>query len=266
MAAVEWLVSGRTWTTQTPTIDASLENVTAPLGGLYLIHPTTATLDMLARLVVAMTSAGVASPAAFVTEARYVRLTSSGTFDIDWTTGATTLRDLLGFNANLTGASAYTAPNRSPLLWSGGKVLTPALAMLGVHGQRVLDISATIGQAGNQTVRQEGSPTTINRFSGAHIPKARYQNTTTPTAGDWTYFWEFELCTSKKWHMFRGVTEGSSTTVSADYASATALGPYVADLSDTSFRRTPFVRSDGFGRVDAYFDITVPAVVTAQFA
>lgn len=266
MAYVEWLVSGRTWTTQTPTIDASLENVTASLGGLYLIHPVTAGLDMLARLGVAMTSAGVVAPAAYITEAGYVRLTSSGVFTIDWSTGAATLRDLLGFTGNLAAASAYTATNRSPLLFSPGKVLTPERAMLGVHGQRVLDISATIGQGGNQTVRQEGTPSVVNRFSGAHITKARYQASTTPTAGDWTYFWEYELCRTMRWHLFRGITEGSSTTVSASYGSATALGPYVADMSDTAFRRTPFVRSSGFERVDACFDITVPVVVTEQFA
>jgi hypothetical protein len=266
MAAVEWLVFGRLWTTQTPIIDGVSRDVTASLGGLYLVHPTTAALDMLARLVAAMTTGGVASPAAFVTEAGYVRLTSSGVFTIDWTTGATTLRDLLGFTGNLAAASAYTAANRSPLLWRPGKVLTPELAQLGVQGQRVLDISATIGQGGNLTVRQEGTPTTVNRFSGRYIPKARYQNSTTPSAGDYTYAWEYELCTGKKFHILRGVTEGSSTTASASYGSATMLGPYVADLSDGGFRRTPMVRSAGFGLVEAYYDITVPAVLTSQFA
>lgn len=263
--AVEWLVSGRTWTTQTPIIDGVSQNVTASLGGLYLIHPT-ASLDLLARLVVAMTAGGVAAPTAYITEARYVRLTSSGVFTIDWTTGATTLRDLLGFTGNLAAASSYTATNRSPLLWSPGKVLTPELAQLGVHGQRVLDISATIGQGGNLTVRQEGTPTTVNRFTGRYIPKARYQSSTSSAAGEYTYFWEYEMCTAKKFHVLRGITEGSSTTTSASYGSATALGPYVADLSDGDFRRTPFVRSSGFGLVDAYYDVSVPVILTSQFA
>jgi hypothetical protein len=264
MAAVEWLVFGRLWTTQSFTIEGNPVSVTASLGGLYLTHPTAA-LDLLARFVVAMTTGTVGSPAAFVTEARYVRLTGAGVFEVDWT-GAETLRDLLGFTGTLSGASAYTAPNRSPLLWSPGKVLTPDLAQLGVHGQRVLDISATIGQGGNLTVRQEGTPTTVNRFSGRYIPKARYQSGATPAAGEYTYAWEYELCTGKKFHILRGVTEGSSTTASASYGSATALGPYVADLSDGGFRRTPFVRSAGFGLVEAYYDITVPAVLTSQFA
>jgi hypothetical protein len=264
--AVEWLLSGRTWVTQTPTIDASLENVDASLGGLYLVHPTAA-LDMLARCVVAMTAAGVVAPAAFVTEARYVRLTSSGTFTVDWTTGATVLRDLLGFTGNLAAASSYTATLRSPLLWSPGKVFTPD-DILGSHGRRVLDMSATFGAGGNLTTRREGAPTVVNRFSAMHVPKARYfASPPTPLAGDFVYFWEEELCTAKKWHVLRGVTEGSSVTSSASYGSATVLGPYVANMTDAAFRRTPGQRSSGFERVDAYFDTNpIPAVVTSQFA
>jgi hypothetical protein len=267
-ASVDWVLSGRTWVTQSPVIDGGAEDVTASLGGLYLVHPTAA-LDMLARLVVAMTAAGVAAPAAFITEARYVRLTSSGVFTIDWT-GATVLRDLLGFAGNLAAASSYTATLRSPLLWSAGKVLTPGLAPLGSHGQKVLDISATFGAGGNLTVRQEGSATVLNRFSAMHVPKARYFSAP-PTygAGEFTGFWETELTTAKKFHVMRAVTEGPSTTATAVYNSGTAghlLGPYVADMSDAAFRRTPFARSTGFTLVEAYYDCSIPAVATAQFA
>jgi hypothetical protein len=267
--AVEWLLSGRTWVTQTPIIDGVSRNVTASLGGLYLVHPTAA-LDMLARLVAAMTTGGVAAPAAFITEARYVRLTSSGTFTIDWTTGATGLRDLLGFTGNLAAASAYTATLRSPLLWSPGKVFTPD-DVLGSHGRRVLDMSATLGKGGNLTTRREGAPEVVNRFSAMHVPKSRYHSAPpTPVAGDLVHFWENELCTAKKWHVMRAVTEGASTTTSAVYNSGTAghlLGPYVADMTNAAFRRTPGTRSSGFDRVDAYFDTTpIPAVVTTQFA
>ncbi len=263
--AVEWLLSGRTWVTQTPTIDGDPFNVAASLGGLYLVHPTAA-LDMLDQLVLAMTAAGVAAPQAFITEQRYVRLTSSGVFTIDWTTGATGLRDLLGFTGNLAAATSYTATNRSPLLWSPGKVFTPD-DVLGSHGRRVLDLSATFGKGGNLTVRREGAPEVVNRFSAMHVPKARYYaGPPTPAAGDFVHFWENELCTAKKWHVMRGVTEGPSVTASASYGSATVIGPYVADMSDASFRRTPFARSSGFGLVDAYYDVSIPAVVTEQFA
>ncbi len=262
--AVDWIVVGRTWVTQSPIIDGGAEDVTASLGGLYLVHPTAA-LNLLARVVVAMTAAAVAAPAAFVTEARYVRLTSSGVFTVDWT-GAEVLRDLLGFSGNLAAASSYTAPLRSPLLWSAGKVLTPD-DLLGSHGRKVIDVSATFGKGGNLTVRREGAPEVVNRFSAAHVPKARYFATPpTYVAGDFVYLWESELCTAKKWHVLRGVTEGASVTASASYGSATAIGPYVANMSDTAMYRTPGTRSAGFTLVDAYYDISIPAVVTTQFA
>ncbi len=100
-----------------------------------------------------------------------------------------------------------------------------------------------------------------------HVPLARYHATPSAiVAGDFKHFWENELCTAKKWHVMRGVTEGSSVTASASYGSATVIGPYVADMSDASFRRTPGVRSAGFALVDAYYDVSIPAVVTTQFA
>jgi hypothetical protein len=263
MANTVWFVSSRDWPGYDVTIDASPETVTAANGGLYLVHPTAA-YDLLVQFVAAMTSAGVVAPAAYVTEAGYVRLTSSGVFTVTW--DDTFLRDLLGFTGNLAAASAYTAPNKSTLLWSPGKTENPQLAPLGTAGQSVLDMSIAFGAEGRVSVWQHGSPTVRQRYLFRHVPKSRYQASTTPAAGDFTHFWRYELLGGQRWILLRGVTEGSSTTASASYGSATKVGPYKVDLTDRGYASTPFTRGTGFELVEAYYDVTIPGVVTSEFA
>jgi hypothetical protein len=213
--------------------------------------------------VVAMTSAGVVAPAAFITEDRHVRLTSSGVFTVTWT--STILRDYLGFTGNLAGASAYTATNRSPMLWSPGKTETPDLAPLGAHGQPIADISVAYGAGGAQTIRVEGSPTYRQRFRWAHVAKARYYAAPpTPADGEYAAFWLSEFIGGNRWILLRGLTEGTSTTVSASYGSATAIGPYKADVAE--MRSLQFDRSSGFDRVEAYYDVVIPCTKTPEFA
>jgi hypothetical protein len=261
----DWCVAGRELADTSITIDGSPTALTFPSGGAYLVHPT-ATLSMLARLVVSLAAAGVVNPAAFVTEARFVRLTSDGVFSIVWG-AATVFRDLLGFDSDLVGASSYTAPNRSTLLWSPGKRFTPELAPLNSHGQQVLDVSSTIGAQGRQTVRREGDPTTIQRFSARHVRKERYFDSPPNYAvGELVWFWLEEMATSAHFIVLREVIEGASVTASADYSSSLALGPYVADMSDDSMHRTPFGRSTGFELVECYYDVAFPVVRTAEFS
>lgn len=263
-ATADWLVSSRAWQTQAITVDGNPVNVTASLGGLYLIH-NTAALDLLARVVVAMTAAGVVGAAAFVTEDRHVRLEAAGVFTVTWGLG-TTLRDLLGFTGDLAAADGYTAPLRSPLLWSPGKVLTPELSPLDTHGQPVADISATIGRQGSLVVRQEGTPTVRQRWALAHVPLTRVWYTRPePVAGEFASFWETELIAGQQWIVLRRVGEGLSSTASADYAGKVQLGPYFADMTDRNFRALPFTRSSGFERVEARYDFTIPAVKTAEW-
>jgi hypothetical protein len=187
-------------------------------------------------------------------------------FSISWGV-ATEFRDLLGFAGNLAAASSYTAPNRSTLLWSPGKVFTPELAPLDAHGQDVLDISSTIGASGRQTVRREGPATTVQRFSARHVLRVRYYQTPpTPVPGEFVWFFAEEMTTSAHFVVLRRVIEGASVTASATYGSSLALGPYVADMSDDEMHRTPFARASGFERVECLYDVGFPVVKTAEFS
>jgi hypothetical protein len=264
MAVSDWFVGARDWVTETPNIDGSNEDVTAPLGGLYLINPTPA-LDLLARLVVAMVAAGVPDAAAFVTEDRRVRLTSSATFTITWN-AATTLRDLLGFSADLAGASGYTAPARSVLLWSPLKRATPELAQRGALGQEVADLEATVGPQGVVTARQDGAPTVKQRWSMPHVPRDRYRSDeTTHTPGEFTDFWREQLLQARRFHLYLVVTEGL-TDAPANYGAAQTQGPYKTDLTVRSMKLLQFVRSSGFTKCEGFYDVRVAALGTTEYS
>lgn len=265
MAISETFISSREWTTETPTIDGTPEDVTAPAGGLYLWH-STASLSLLARVVAAMAAAGVASPEAYITELGYVRLASSGAFTITWNL-ATTLRDLLGFTGDLAGASAYTAPNRSTLLWRSGRRVVPMMAPRLAHGQPVLDISVHQGPRGVQTVRQEGEPTYVQRYGLRQITKARMFATPPTTApGDFWHFWENELATNQQVILLYDATEGTSATTEVDWSGVTIVGPYHADMTQPEMHRGQFTREGGFERVENLYQAVVPVIVCEEFS
>lgn len=265
--AVDWVLSSRAIDIDVPIeIDSTPQVLEVSAGGLYLAH-TTAALNMLQQLYLAMVAAGVASPAAVITKGRRVKLSSSGIFTIDWT--STELRDLLGFSANLSGASSYVAPAQSQLLWSPGRPYSPMLAPLDAVGVPSIDASVTVGPRGVQTVRQHGLPTYLNRVEFRRVPKARWwaDPLTNPNgaAGDYRHFWREELWSSRKIVILRHVTEGADgNTDAADYSSSHVLGPYVADLSAAKAQQFPMERV--YANVEKFYNVELELIVTAEYS
>jgi hypothetical protein len=171
---------------------------------------------------------------------------------------------LLGFDADLSAATAYTAPDRSTLLWRAPVRFTPMRAPIGINGAVVSDISATQGPQGYQTARTEGEPTYVNEFRIGYIPTSRVREN--DTAGELSHFWANELSKSRKWIMVLAAVEGDSATAQATYAANSIVGPYVADLTDPIMRRSQFARSGGFEKVDAYHPARIPAIVCPEHA
>lgn len=266
MARTDWLVSSReSWADQTITIDASVEVITAPLGGLYLLH-VVADLSMIHQLYLALVAAGVAAPTVTITKSRRVRITSSGTFAITWGSG-TELRDLLGFDGDLSGAAEYVAESRSTLLWSGGKIGSPRKAPLDATGSPSFDGSVTLGPTGIMTVRQEGDPTVTEIYDWKRTPKARFfaSPLTGAVPGDWRHFWQYEQITARKIAVLRKVSEGDDDDdTDADYSASYVLGPYVADLSGRDALTFKMTRS--LPTIEKYYDVEWPAIVCAEFS
>jgi hypothetical protein len=208
----------------------------------------------------------VSNPAAFITEAGFVRLTASANFSITWGAGLV-LRDLLGFSqGNLAGASTYTAASRSSLLYSPGKTLTPERSPLDTLGEPVLDASESYGPNGRVVVRQHGDPSHVQVFSGRYIPLAKYWHPRpTALAGSWVHFVTRELWTAPRLIVLRRVDEGSgSTTASADYSTSAVLGPYRPEVG--KLRQLGFAREAGYERVEAYYPISLPVVLCEEFS
>ena len=133
-------------------------------GDLYL-YDTTLARSLISRFAGLMSTAGIAAPLAFIRRSGYVYLESSGVFTVNW--GASTiLRDLLGFDANLSGASSYVAPYKSPLLFAPGKPETPVGHRLGTAGHKVhTQYQAVSAFTGRAVSVSHGSRTFAHAFA-----------------------------------------------------------------------------------------------------
>lgn len=264
-ARADWLVSSRAWTTtQTITINASDQGIVGSVGGLYLLH-TVAALSLIHQLYLALVAAGVTSPTVTITRSRKVKIAAAGVFAIYW--NGETIRDLLGFEDDLEGASSYVATHRSTLLWSGAKFGEPLEAPIDGTGSPRYDGSATIGPTGVQTVLQEGDPTVTETYRWRRVIKSRFWRDpfTGPQAGDWRHFWAEEAITSAKIIVLRKVTEGDDDDdADADYSASYVLGPYVTNMSGRDAWNFKMVRS--IPTVDRFFDLEWSAIVCEEFS
>jgi len=260
----DWLVSSRAWTTQTIKINASDQDIEASVGGLYLLH-TVAALSMIHQLYLALVAAGVTSPTVTITRSRKVKIAAAGAFSIDWNGAG--IRDLLGFDNDLSGNASYIAPGRSTLLWSGAKFGEPLEAPIDGTGSPRLDGSATIGPTGVQTVLQEGDPTITETYRWRRIAKSRFWRDpiSRPAPGDWRLFWASEMVTSARIIVLRKVTEGDDDDdADADYSASYVLGPYVTNMSGRDAWNFKMVRS--IPTVDRFYDVEWSAIVCTEFS
>ena len=240
------------------TIDASPQPIAT---GSYYLYDTTAGLSLLAKVLAAMTAAGVANPVAQLTGSRKVRLASSASFDVTW--GTTLLRDLLGFSqGNLAGASSYVAADTTARVWSPGKPESPMLAPLGVRGHKGDTAFQSVAPYSGRTESVSHGVREYNRFMFPSVVVERVR-TASEAGGEFGRWFEQVAVTSSRWKLYRDVQEnpGSSAGVTLD----TPLGPYVysADRKGPSWK---YDRSRGFDWTDLAVDLDIPCHVVAEYA
>lgn len=229
------------------TISGSPQNVS---GSRYLYYPGGGSLSLLSAMISAMSSAGLAGPAAVLTQDRRVKLSAAGVFTVTWTDSE--LRDLLGFTGNLAGASTYTATNPSPLLWSPAKPLVPELSPWNTLGNdRPLAYFTMSPSDGSTCVVSHGTRTD-QRWSASHVAMDRV-HTASELGGEWRTF--FLECAAKgyRFHVYPEVTEETGSTTTA--APTGNLGPYVF-VPDGRAPIWPFRRSRGFAFADKRADVS----------
>lgn len=218
-----WLIGSVKSLSYAFTVDASLQAVT---GSRYLYHSSGA-LSILDAVRLGMVAAGYAGAAAVLTQDRRVKLSSgAGNFAITW--DDTNLRDLLGFTGNLSGASSYTAPAVSPLLWSPAKPLSTELSPRGTLGiRRPLAYTTQSPSDGSTFVFSHG--TRIDqRYSCASVDTDRVM-TSSNAGGEWARWFDEVYAKGYQFYVFLDVTEESGSGTTATLSGG--LGPYVCSPS-----------------------------------
>jgi hypothetical protein len=124
-----------------------------------------------------------------------VTITASGvdSFTVDWQ--STALRDALGFQEYLFGATSYTSPNSSPFLWLPDTFRMPALVPDGSPGLRVSD--GTVVRSSSFTSKAlQRSMGYVDRLEFSMVTGRRtrpeYEADVAVNAS-WTTFWEHSI-------------------------------------------------------------------------
>ena len=232
------------------TIASSAQTIAA---GSYYLHGPTTSLSLIAQMQAKMTAAGVGSAAAYLTRAGYVRLTGSGTFTVTWTN--TTLRDLLGFTGNLTGAASYVAPNHSKLWWSAGYDANPDTPY-GVEAMPMPDTTITTSRDGSKVLFTTNNTQQHQAFSWDVVPIDKVW-TTAEAGGEYKAWWDTVGRAGLRWYLWPDVDEDSTSTAQATLSGQ--LGPYKLRRIDPTWynRQIP--------NVDQLSQIEIDAIVVSEY-
>jgi len=251
-----WLVGSATIAAQTITINGGA--VVLPAGTYYL-RDATGSRSLLAAMVTAMTSGGVAAAAAEVLLNRKVKLSGGANFTITWPADAV-LRNLLGFSGNLAAASAYTASSISPLLWSPGKPESPMMSPLGCDGRRVYLAQVGVAEDGSTFSTVQGYRT-MQRYEWRYVHMSRVQ-TSAIAGGEFARWWA-EVGIKARWKLYRAIPEDDASITAVTWP--TAIGPYWV----TPDSRSPdwdFERSGGFELADCRANLAVACHIVPEVA
>jgi hypothetical protein len=189
-------------------IDGSPEPFAA--GDYYLRHAT-ASLSAMATLAALLTGTGIAGVAVELLENLYVRISATPAFAITWTD--TGLRDMLGFTGNLAGLNSYTAPRRSPYLWSAGwpaELATPS-------GVGSYDDEDAVVRPSADGTDQELDHFVTHRLQEASydvVPLSRYmlQDSALADGLNWRTFRRQVLVANARFQLYELITEDMAST------------------------------------------------------
>ena len=233
MTISAWFIGSITIPAQTFNINvegAGNDPIVIPAGTYYLRSATAALslVDVVASAMNTQQTSGSPFAEIFISRDRHVGMSFDGasiSVAITWGT-ATILRDLFGFDANLTAALTQEAPNISPLHFSPGYMATPTTPQ-GFEGYTVPQQSKTKSADGEEVYTDHYGEEVWNEFAWTHIMPERLMLFGTTAAQGGT-FHQFHLQCSMLggkflWHEEIDEDDASATAVTWD----TAKGPYV---------------------------------------
>jgi hypothetical protein len=199
-------------TTLTVTANAVATGLSWTSASLYLSHPTGA-LSILTTLAALIdTHAQLVGTSCVVTRSRRVLITNATAFALTWGSD-TTLRDLLGFTANLASATSHLATNVSPLLWAPGKNEHTIAGRQDTSGIPVHDTFAGRSAPG-LVVATRNNTWHRNTLGWRYVHVDRVEQTTA-TNGTWAVWWDTVASRFRRFWVCRDVTEDSADTTTA---------------------------------------------------
>lgn len=231
-----------------------------PAGDYYLYDPVDA-LSLLAAVDDAMASAGVAGHAVVLLPTGRVRISAFGIFALNW--GDPLLRDLLGFEADLAGAPAYTATLASPLFWSPGKPELSVMTPLGVRGAKQYNVVQSVATYSGTTESSGHGYREQNRFTWQCVSADRVR-TVNELPGEFGTWFEQVAVTSSRWKLYHNAVENPSATSGA-FTYDTVMGPYIVTLGDKG-GSWAYDRSRNADWTDLVCDLALPVHVCPEYS
>jgi hypothetical protein len=200
-------------------IDGNAATIAA---GNWYLHHADPTLSLLDDLVAQALAEASLTLTAWVGRDMRVHLSAGGSFAISWT--SIVLRDLYGFDANLSGQSSYTAANPSPLLFSPGWPATRAVPS-GVAGYPVEDEVTEVNVDATQLDTDFHNTQVWDELRWVSVTRERIRaEPGDPAGGTWYEFRRQVLAPNHRFQLYESAIEDSSSDTAIDPSSA--LGTY----------------------------------------
>lgn len=230
---------------------------TMPSGPLYIFDSNSARsyAAQIESAILAASATDITTCSITLQRNGYVRISFNTAVDVTWG-GATGIRDALGFTGDLTGASTYTATERSTHIWIPGRTEISD-QRLGQAGTPVYDTQTGGGVGSTPPVTiasgyREVSDLSWQAVSGEYV-------WVDGSPGELIAFWGVLMTqTSTRIAHYRNVLFDPDSTLSASLASR--VGPYA--LRPQGQYRFPYRRSTR--NVEQYADVELPLVVVSE--
>ena len=231
-------------------------------GSNYYLYDADFSLSLVDLIRGMMITAGIVGAIAGLQRNGLVYLEAAGVFTISWGV-STVLRDLLGFTGNLAGASKYTAPLKSPLLWMPGKPETPMMQRLGVVGHRVPTVYQAVSAYSGRAESVSHGSRIYARYSFPMVDSDLVV-TTGNEGGTFARWFDEVAVKAARFKLYRDVLENPTSTATAASYLDEPLGPYVFTAPAGKGPAWAYDMSRGFERTDKRADIDIRCHVVEE--
>lgn len=198
-------------TTLTVVANAVSEGLVFNTGDYYYDHATGALSLLSAVATLINTHSQLVGTSAICTRSLRTSLSNATAFSVNWGSD-TTLRNLLGYSANLVSATSHVAPLVSPLLWAAGRPESSS-ALMASDGITVKDTHAGRSAPG-VVVATTNNEWKENTLSWRNVLVDQIERVP-DVGGTYNSFWGSVLSHHRRFWVSRGRTWDTSDTTTS---------------------------------------------------